>query len=351
MIRKKTIRNKAIFGFILVTGICINMCFAATRIEAFSKNDDFTSKYSTVVSKKAYDGIAAFVNGEAIIIHDVMVAVPNVMRSLYKNDPEARKLSETELLIKAYKICLDNAIDHKLIVAEYWKGDQRISEHALDRLVSETIDQRFGGDLSEMQDALSEMRMTYKEWKSNMEESLIVRSMRQTFVTSNAHVSPSEIIATYKNRKDEFSTPETTHVFMISLTADTEDDIKTVAANVKQRLDSGESFEDVARDVSKDNYAKVGGDRGLLVPDEEFREEIVEALASTNIGAVSQPVFVGTRAYIVKKNKVIPASVPQLKDVQGDIERVLREEEAERIYNSWVKRFRESAVITVFDPF
>jgi len=66
---------------------------------------------------------------------------------------------------------------------------------------------------------------------------------------------------------------------------------------------------------------------------------------------MSGPVKLGANKYVVCRKDSVPAKTLTLREAQEDIERELYNKEAERIYDSWIKRLRGDAKITTFSPF
>ncbi len=292
------------------------------------------------------DGVAAFVNGEAITIRDVVSGVPEQIRAM-SADPAFRAKDRDAVFTAAYDAALQEAINRRLVIQAYWAGEQRIPESALQRSLNEVIESRYGGDVAALQADLATSRMTYADWRKMMEEQIIVRSMRQTFVSANVHVSPNEIATTYAARKHELAEPEKVHVLTFALPQD--DSFEANLTRFHERLAAGEAFEDIARDLSVDAMADAGGDYGWIVPDELLAPVLAEAVNALADGARSEPVTLGNNAYVLFRKASQPARTRSLRDVQEQIERERHDAEARRIYQGWTERLRETAQIRIFD--
>lgn len=291
------------------------------------------------------DGVAAFVNGEAITIRDVVSGIPEQLREM-ATDPAFRDKTREEVFAAAYDAALEEAIDRSLIIQSYWAGEQRIPESALLRAMNEVIEARYSGNVAALQADLAKTRMTYSDWKKMMEEQIIVRSMRQTYVSANIHISPNEIVTTYANRKPELVEPEKVHVLTLALAND--ESLEKNVAQFRTRLDKQEAFESIARELSVDVMAEAGGDYGWIVPDETLAPKLAAAVKATQDGALSEPVELGQNIYILFRKESQPAKTLTLRDVQEQIEREHYEEEATRIYKHWTERLKNTAKIQIF---
>lgn len=294
------------------------------------------------------DGVAAFVNGDSVTIRDVVAGIPDQLRTLAQ-DAAMREKSQQEMFSMAYDASLDECINKALVLQDYWQGEQRVPERAVQNAVNEFIESRYKGDFSALLRELEKTRMTYDDWKAMMEEQIILRSMRQTYVGAYIHISPNDIAAVYASRKSDFKQPSKVNVLTFAL-ADN-DAFEAGYAKFKERLAAGEDFGAIAKDMSGDAMAEAGGDYGWIVPDDVLSPVLAEAVKALADGAMSGPVKLGSNQYIVYRKDSVPAKTLTLREAQADIERELYNREAERIYESWIKRLRGDAKITPFKPF
>ena len=306
-----------------------------------------TSRTSTNSPKgEILDGVSAFVNGDSVTIRDVMEGVPDQLRSLAE-DPAMRAKSQQEVFSAAFAASLDECIDRKLVLQEYWAGEQRIPATALVNAVNEFIETRYQGDVSALQRDLAKSRITYDDWKDMLEQQSIVRSMRQTFVGANVHISPNEIAMAYEGKKSEWVQPAKINVLTFALPDDASFDADY--AKFKARLAAGEDFSALAKELSVDAMAEAGGDYGLIVPDDVLAPPLAKAVKSLKDGAVSDPIKLGANRYIVLRKSSVPEKTLSLREAQADIERKLYDKESERIFKSWIARLRSNAKIKKFD--
>lgn len=294
------------------------------------------------------DGVAAFVNDEAVTIRDVMIGLPVQLKAMAES-PDFREKSRREAFAAAYKASLEAAIDRRLVLQAYQAGEQRIPEKAVAQFLQEMIETRYDGSVAKLQEDLAKSRMTYEDWKRMMEENIILRSMRQSFVTGNVHVSPNAIAAEYEARKEKLKTPETVNVLVFALADD--DDFTAGYATFTNRLAAGEAFDKLARELSVDAMADAGGDYGFIVPEAVLASPLASAVSKLKDGEISDPIVLGSKRYVLYRKATQPAKALSLRDAREQIEAELHARESERLYTSWIDRLRESAVIRTFDPF
>ena len=115
--------------------------------------------------------------------------------------------------------------------------------------------------------------------------------------------------------------------------------------SLKERLDNGGSFEELARSNSQDLSAAKGGDLGWLYPGDtvpEF-EKVMNALQP---GQVSEPVQSPFGWHLIQVTE------RRVEDVSTERQRAaarmaLRERKAEEVYQDWVRQLRDRAYVEI----
>lgn len=152
-------------------------------------------------------------------------------------------------------------------------------------------------------------------------------------------VSDDAVAQAYAERQAEFGTPEkrrAAHI-LIRVARDASADVKQDAREkinaAKARIDMGEDFADVAKDVSDDVTSSSGGDlgffaRGAMVP--EFEEAAFDVL---EIGQVSDVVESQFGYHLVQLNEIQAEEIKPLADVEDNLrERLLAEMAVEEAF-------------------
>ncbi|MEJ2140780.1 MAG: SurA N-terminal domain-containing protein [Gammaproteobacteria bacterium] len=147
-------------------------------------------------------------------------------------------------------------------------------------------------------------------------------------------VSDDEIRQQYdQNIKQYEAEPEqrkASHILIAINDKTDEATAKTEIEKVKSRLDKGEDFAAVAKEVSQDpGSAKQGGDLGFFgrgVMDKAFEETAV----SLKKGEISQPVKSAFGFHIIKVTDIKSGKVTPFKDVKAKIKKELQIQKAEQ---------------------
>ncbi len=117
------------------------------------------------------------------------------------------------------------------------------------------------------------------------------------------------------------------------------------AKEAKKKLDAGKSFEEVARDSSKDpGSAKQGGDLGYFTKDKMVKE-FADAAFSMKKGEISGPVKSAFGYHIIKVEDVRKVTAPTFNEVKDQLRGKLQEKKL----NDYIAGLVKSADIKTFD--
>ena len=122
-----------------------------------------------------------------------------------------------------------------------------------------------------------------------------------------------------------------------------EQDAKQKMLGLKERLDNGDSFEDLARQYSEDGSANSGGDLGWVNPGDTVPkfEEAMNALAP---GEISQPVLSPFGWHIIQ---VIARRKEDMTDQAARIQarKEIQARKTEEAYEDWLHELRDQAFV------
>lgn len=135
-------------------------------------------------------------------------------------------------------------------------------------------------------------------------------------------VTDEEITDYYQQYKETFGEPEGRKVRHI-LVADMD-----AAQEVLARLEAGETFADVAEDLSKDSMtAEKGGDLGVIYPG-DMLPAFDDAAFALEVGTISEPVETPFGVHIIEVTEIVAGEQASLEEAREDIRRILRQEKA-----------------------
>ncbi|GAB5495792.1 MAG: hypothetical protein Phyf2KO_08720 [Phycisphaerales bacterium] len=300
-----------------------------------------------------YDAKIGDINGRPIIasrfLEDLM---PRLRAEAAKLEPDQRR----EWRQEAFQIIarkLDGMIRDEVL---YREGRARIPEITPQGLamfverIRENIIRRESGSYTQAeQRILEEENVTMDEFLASLEKQVVIKEILDIAAEDYAPVSWLDIQNEYNRRYDTFN-PNPRAYFRIITTRDS-----STAETVKQRLDSGDSFGELASDSNLNTYAV---DRGGIFKEEgtEFEGEFTEArliaiddlnsaLVTLNEGEWAGPIArSGDRQSFVYLERVQQQSFSlEDENVQLSIEQYLKKTRSDEALERFVNRLRERA--------
>jgi len=197
------------------------------------------------------DRIVGQVNGRPISAHDFLEPLAAELRA------DGQRLPLNQFIAKAQADIvrrLNEVILNELLLAEAeadLKPEQRQGLFGFLRDLEDDLRIREGGTRSELEQALQEERgVSINEALALERERILIQSVYLDRVRRRVIVAWRDIQNEYRRRYDEFNPPARVVVSRIRLIAELEDD--DVVA-VTQRLEDGEPFNQVARDLGVGN--------------------------------------------------------------------------------------------------
>ena len=151
----------------------------------------------------------------------------------------------------------------------------------------------------------------------------------------DVHPTEDELRAFYEEQKDVYTTEERRKVSHILVAVSPQADPAALKAaqekinQAKQRIQNGEDFEVVARELSDDAMsAKNGGDLGLITRG-AMEKNFDEAAFALSEGEVSAPVKTSFGFHLIKVTELEPARTKPFADVKAEVKKVYQLQEAE----------------------
>jgi len=297
-----------------------------------------------------------YANGIAAIAEDKVITVDDIRREIGPLIPEIQKQSRNEKefnekLESLQEDVVQNLIDRVLIVKEFYKDEKRrVPASYVDNMVAETIISQFDGDRSKYLAYLRSRGISQKDYRREQEENMIYDYMRQQQAKSASTVSPVRIEAFYAENKERFYQEDSVHLRLIQIARtadDTDDSLKTKAAEVIVQLTAGADFGDLARQYSSDSRKGKGGDWGWQRrPD--LRKEFSDVIFALEKGQHSAPLIMPEGAFILFAEDRKHAGTLPLDEARPDIERALVQQGSRQATERWLEKLRRNAYVKHF---
>ena len=273
------------------------------------------------------DRVVAVVNNEIITLSD-----------LQREEALKKRVAERD-----DRLVLEDMIDRKLQMAAAKRAGVDVTDKELEDAVADIMS-RNGLDMMQFTLALAKEGLTLEQYREELREQITLSRLFNKFVRSSVNVDEAEARAFYQNNPKTFSLPEEIRVRRIFMaipeqaTPDQAAAIREKAQSVHARVQKGEDFIHLVREVSQGETTASDGDLGFLRR-EDVLPEIVEAARTLKPGDSSSP-FLCAGGYNIIKLEEVRTPVKPFEKVKDEIMKTLYERKLENTYRSWLQALR-----------
>jgi foldase protein PrsA len=164
---------------------------------------------------------------------------------------------------------------------------------------------------------------------------LLSTKIQQKIIKEKSKVSQAEIAKYYKENPKRFGVAEKRDLLIILTKTEAQ------AKSAKQEVESGKSFESVAKKVSIDPTSKSNGGKlpGVVKGQEE--KALDAAVFSAQKGKLTGPVKTPFGYYIFEVQKITPGSQQTLKQAEASIKAQLTATHQQKALSTFVKEFKK----------
>ncbi|MDO4594148.1 MAG: peptidylprolyl isomerase [Tissierellia bacterium] len=312
--------NKKLCAMLLSSAMFLTACGNSNNNDSKSVENQPASQVtekkdnSKSSNKQLDDKSVALVNGESISKDD------------YKNE-----LNFYKSMMAAQQGLKDSVVQmmvqDKLIKDDLAKNKIKVTKNEINDKFNELV-KNMGGE-EKFDKMLEDYDMSVDSYKDTVEKDLMYQKHKDWY--KKEHKATEKDIETYFNdHKDELIEVKASHILV--------DDEKT-AKEVKQKLDNGEDFSDLAKEYSKDSAnAENGGELGFFKKS-EMAQEFADKAFDMKVGEISDPVKTDFGYHIIK--------VEERKDNPKDLGDDLKDTVNENKYKEYFQKlYDDSEIIT-----
>ena len=293
-----------------------------------------------------HDQVLAVVEDTTITRDDIMRAMAPFVQKL--RDESRNQQDFDRKFEQLSKEMLQELVDKVIIVKEFNSKGYMIPQTVFDAQFEDDIKRNFNGDRSEFLKYLQSQNKTIKQYRKEQEENMIVGQMRYMQRKSASEISPAHIQKYYDDNKQKWYLPERIKFRQITLKDESPDALKEAAQKIYAEIKNGMEFGAAAKIYSKDEYAKNEGVAGSWYTKGQFSPEIENVLFALEPGKMSEPLVIGTYAFIWKLEEKKPDGIQSLEDVIDLIENTISNDNANIEYHKWLDRIRKKAYIRYY---
>ena len=294
----------------------------------------------TLIGVLLTNTIPGIVSGSVVV--DRVVAVVND-EIITLSDLQREEALKKRDAVRDDRLVLEDMIDRKLQMAAAKRAGVDVTDKELDDAVADIM-KRNSMDMMQFGVALAKEGLTLEQYKEELREQITLSRLFNKYVRSGVNVDEAEARAFYQNNLKTFSLPEEIRVRRIFLAIpdqakpDQTAAIQEKAQSVYARVQKGEDFIHLVREVSQGETASQDGDLGFMQR-EDALPEIAEATRALKPGDSSSP-FQCAGGYNIIKLEEVRTPVKPFEKVKDEIMKTLYEQKLENTYRSWLQALR-----------
>ena len=174
---------------------------------------------------------------------------------------------------------------------------------------------------------------------------MLAQKLVEQEISAKIVITPDEIKKLYTKNKEKFVAPHKVKALgiMIRKTRDSEKDKMKIIA-IKDELEHGKDFSEVAKEKSEGPYAKEGGNMGY-VSQGQVLEEMESAIFDLKEGELSDIVETHIGYHIFKVEEIQQPRILDFTEVSDYLKEQLYMKKFEENLGEWLKEKRENAYI------
>jgi peptidyl-prolyl cis-trans isomerase C len=290
--------------------------------------------------------------GKAAIVNGVVIQEEEVNRALLYQ--QQRMLATTgqvirpDMIPEVRKMILENLIDRELLYQQSRKKgivveDAQVKEQ-LDRIKQEYPNEQA------FKENMAEEHLNEEALKSKIRMSLAVQKFVDKEFGGTPEVSEAEAKAFYEGNPQYFTQPEVIRVSEILIKVDPKADAaqkqgaRKKMEDIQKRVQKGEDFAALAKEVSQSASAARGGDMGV-VPRGKMPKAFDDAAFSLKPGEVSAVVETELGFQLIKVYEKNPEKVVPFKEVEERIRQHLANQKLTQKVEVYLAEVKKTAKI------
>lgn len=296
----------------------------------------------------------AEVNGEKITRSD-LDKDPNTIQLITQVKQQyGENYKENEDAVNTIKTqkeqILDDLITNK-VVAQKAKElkllpDETKLKSDMETQIAQLKKQNFNDDAEQFNTALKAQGFTEESFKAMFLSQLRTQQTLEKVtesISKNIKITDKEIEDYYNTNKSKY-TEQPNKMHLAHILVKTEDEAK----KVKKRLDDGEDFAKVAKEVSQDTASKDnGGDLGTVNYDNSgYDADFMAGALALKEGAISAPVKSSFGYHIIKCIKKEEYPVKALSAVKDQIKTQLESDKKNSLVSQKIQEWKKASTIT-----
>jgi peptidyl-prolyl cis-trans isomerase SurA len=244
------------------------------------------------------DYIVAVVNNESVTANEV------AERSKRMREEVEQKGGPTPTAAEIRKMALDQLVEERVLVTYARDNGVKVDDAEVDRAVA-NIAASNKLSTEQLRARLSQQGMDWGSFRNNIRDQITIERIREREVVSHIRVTDTEVNDYLDKQRGPKGMTEQVNLAQILVTVPENADDATVAQRKARaeealaRVNNGEPFEQVAREMSEDANKAKGGEMGAR-PLDRYPDLFANAVKDLKVGAVTPLIRSGAGFHILK---------------------------------------------------
>ncbi len=286
-------------------------------------------------SAEIVDRIVAIVNEDIITLTELNTAlrpyIDKIDSAGYSGDQKEK------ILFKLRTDMLSRMIDRKLTDQEVKKYNITVSDKEIDAAI-ERLKQAQLMTQEDLEAALEKDGMTFADYREKMRQEIMRPKLINYSVKSKVIVTDKEVAEYYAEHRAEYAGVRKFRLSNILVTD------RARATAVWDRLEKGEDFKTLAREMSKAPNAPEGGALGSFALD-TLSDQLKNAIGKLAQGQYTDVIPTDQGFQIFFLDGIVESKGSSLDEVKAEIQKTLYDRIVEEKFNSWLESLREKSLI------
>ncbi len=303
--------------------------------------------FSAVTTAEVVDRIVAVVNDDIILLSELGKAVAPYLEKI--NTAGYGEEKKAKLTYKLRQDMLNRMIDRKLTDQEVERHGITVSDKELDAAIERFKSAQLMTQ-EKLEAALESEGMTFREYRENMRQEIMRPKLINYSIKSKVIVTDGEVEAYYNEHKADYAGEKKFHLYNILVKPDAyalddkRDSARRIIEKVKELLDSGEDFKELARQYSQAPNSVDMGDLGFFSQD-SFSPQLKDAVLGLGVGSFTDVIDMtqGYQIFFLEAVEETPGK--SLEEVSDEINTKLYNSVVEKKFKVWLESLRDRSHI------
>ena len=245
---------------------------------------------------------------------------------------------------------LDKLIGERLLIQEAKKLSLEVKNEEIEKQIDSMLSKR-GMTMDALKKELATDGISLQVYKSSFRDQLTQQRIVESEIISRIVVSDEEIGSFFGDNRRDYEGGEALRIrqivslFPSGISHNDKMALRGNLTKIRESIQNGESFEELAVKYSQGTGAAEGGDIGFVRKDSLF-PEIDSVVSKMSVGDVSD-IIESPMGYHIIKVAERRGGKPPVKQILDDIIRRLRAEKVSKKVEEYVDTLRKKAIVDV----